>query len=51
MRFVLGVLRFLKWCAHETREETEEGPFESIAPAGWYFELRKVYFLCAAAMF
>ena len=27
MCFVLGVLRLLRWCAHEAREETEEAIF------------------------
>ena len=39
------------WCAHEAREETEVGHFESRAPASWYFEVRQVYFLCAAAKY
>ena len=30
--FVLGQLRLLRWCAHEAREETEEGHFESRPP-------------------
>ena len=51
MCFVLGVLRFLRWCAHEAREETEEGHFESRAPTGWYFEVRHVCFLCAEAKY
>jgi hypothetical protein len=38
--FVLGQARLLRWCAHEAREETEEGHFESRAPTGWYFEVR-----------
>jgi len=25
----LGQARLLRWCAHEAREETEEGHFES----------------------
>ena len=44
--FVLGPLRLLRWCAHEAREETEEGHFESRAPTGWYFKVRQVCF-CA----
>jgi len=49
--FVLGVLQLLCCCAHEAREKTEEGHFESRAPTGWYFEVRQVYFLCAAAKY
>ena len=49
--FVLGQLRLLRWCAHEAREETEEGHFESRAPTGWYFEVKQVCFLCAVAKY
>ena len=49
--FVLDQVRLLRWCAHEAREETEEGHFESRAPAGWYFEVRQVCFLCSAAKY
>jgi hypothetical protein len=45
--FVLGQLRLLRWCAHEAREETEEGHFESRAPTDWCFKLRQVCFMCA----
>ena len=47
--FVLGQVWLLRWCAHEASEKTEEGHFESRAPTGWYFEVRQVCFLCAAA--
>jgi len=47
--FVLGQLRLLRWCAHEAREETEEGHFESRAPTGWYFKVGQGCFLCARA--
>ena len=49
--FVLGQVRLLRWCAHEAREETEEGHFESRAPTGWYFEVRQVCFLFTAAKY
>jgi len=49
--FILGPLRFLRWFAHEAREETEEGHFESRALTGWYFNVRQVCFLCARAKF
>ena len=38
MCFVLGQLRLLRWCAHEAREETKEGHFDSRAPTCWYFK-------------
>ena len=47
VRFVLGQLRLPRLCAHEAREEPEEGHFESRAPTGWYFEVRQACFLCA----
>ena len=47
--FVLGSLRLLRWCAHEAREETEEGHFESSTPTGWYFKVGQVCFLCTGA--
>ena len=47
--FVLGQLRLLRWCAHEEREESEEGHFGSRPPTGWYLKVRQVSFLCAGA--
>jgi len=45
----LGQLRLLRWCAHEAKEKSEEGHFESKAPTCCYFKVRKVFFLCAGA--
>ena len=45
--FVLGQVWLLRWCAHEAREETEEGHFESRPLTGWYLKVRQVCFLCA----
>ena len=49
MCFVLGPLRLLRWCAHEAREDTEEGHFESRPLTGWYLKVRQVCFLCVRA--
>ena len=49
--FILGQLWLLRCCAHEAKEETKEGHFESRPPTGWYFKVRQVCFMYARAKY